>query len=198
MDQFVRFVDRLSMWTGHAFAWCILILTFGISYEVVVRYAFRAPTTWAYDIGYMMYGALFLMAGAYTVSRNGHVRADVLHRLWPPRVQASVDAALYILFYLPACAALIYAGWRFAGQSWRFGEVSIFSPAGVPIYPMKSLIPLAGGLLFLQGLAELCRCWQCIRLGSWPRRLHDVEELETQLVHTHPGSTLETYSESGR
>jgi TRAP-type mannitol/chloroaromatic compound transport system permease small subunit len=186
-DRFVRFVDQLSLWIGHSFGWCILILTIGIGYEVVVRYAFRAPTTWAYDFGYMMYGAMFLMAGAYTLSRGGHVRGDFLYRMWPPRVQAAVDFALYILFLLPGCAAMVYAGWGFARQSWRFGETSIYSPAGVPIYPMKTLIPLAMALLILQGLAELVRCWQCIRTGKWPRRLHDVEELEVVLKE-HAGA----------
>lgn len=186
-DRFVRFVDHLSLWIGHSFGWCILILTIGISYEVVVRYAFRAPTTWAYDFGYMMYGALFLMAGAYTLSRGGHVRGDFLYRMWPPRVQAAVDFVLYIVFLLPGCAAMVYAGWGFARQSWRFSETSIYSPAGVPIYPMKTLIPLAAALLILQGLAELVRCWQCIRTGKWPRRLHDVEELEVVLKE-HAGA----------
>jgi TRAP-type mannitol/chloroaromatic compound transport system permease small subunit len=179
----VRFVDKLSMWVGHAFAWSILILTLGICYEVFVRYVLRAPTGWSYDVGYMMYGALFLMAGAYTLSRNGHVRGDVVYRLWPPRAQAAVDAVLYVIFFMPAALALIYSGWRFAAQSWRFKEVSVFSPAGVPVYPLKTLIPLAGVLLVLQGLAEIVRCWQCIRTGEWPRRLHDVEELETAILH---------------
>lgn len=185
MDAFVRFVDRLSMWTGHAFAWCILILTFGVSYEVFVRYVMRAPTSWSYDVSYMMYGALFLMAGAYTLSRNGHVRGDFLYRLWPPRVQAAVDMVLYALFLLPGSAALFYSGWTFAAQSWRFKEVSVFSPAGIPIYPMKTLIPIAGLLLCLQGIAEMVRCWQCIRDGRWPPRMHDVEELETAVLHQH-------------
>jgi TRAP-type mannitol/chloroaromatic compound transport system permease small subunit len=179
----VRFVDKLSMWVGHAFAWSILILTLGICYEVFVRYVLRAPTGWSYDVGYMMYGALFLMAGAYTLSRNGHVRGDVVYRLWPPRAQAAVDAVLYVIFFMPAALALIYSGWRFAAQSWRFKEVSVFSPAGVPVYPLKTLIPLAGVFLVLQGLAEIVRCWQCIRTGEWPRRLHDVEELETAILH---------------
>jgi TRAP-type mannitol/chloroaromatic compound transport system permease small subunit len=183
VSSFVRFVDKLSMWVGHAFAWSILILTLGICYEVFVRYVLRAPTGWSYDVGYMMYGALFLMAGAYTLSRNGHVRGDVVYRLWPPRAQAAADAVLYVLFFMPAALALIYSGWRFAAQSWRFGEVSVFSPAGVPVYPLKTLIPLAGVFLVLQGLAEIVRCWQCIRTGEWPRRLHDVEELETAILH---------------
>ncbi|MDX6749287.1 TRAP transporter small permease subunit [Geminicoccaceae bacterium 1502E] len=183
MSGFVRFVDRLNLWIGHSFAWTILILTFAVSYEVLVRYALRAPTSWSYDISYMMYGALFLMAGAYTLSRNGHVRGDFLYRLWPPRVQAAVDFVLYIFFLLPGCAALFYSGWSFAAQSWRYGEVSIFSPAGLPIYPMKTLIPIAGLLLVLQGLAEMARCVECMRAGQWPRRLHDVEELETAVLH---------------
>jgi TRAP-type mannitol/chloroaromatic compound transport system permease small subunit len=185
-DRFVRFVDQMSLWIGHSFGWCILILTFGISYEVFVRYALRAPTTWAYDIGYMMYGAMFLMAGAYTLSRGGHVRGDFAYRLWPPRVQATVDLVLYILFLLPGSAAMVYAGWGFARQSWRFLETSIYSPAGVPLYPMKTLVPLAGILLIVQGIAEVCRCWRCIRTGQWPRRLHDVEELEVAILHGQP------------
>ena len=185
MSGFVRFVDRLSLCVGHAFGWSILILTFGIAYEVFVRYVLHSPTVWAYDIGYMMYGALFLMAGPYTLSRNGHVRGDFIYRLWSPRRQAMVDFVLYILFLLPGSLALIYSGWFFAAQSWRFRESSIFSPAGVPIYPMKTLIPIAGVLLVLQTAAEMVRCWQCIKSGQWPRRLHDVEELETVLMKTH-------------
>jgi TRAP-type mannitol/chloroaromatic compound transport system permease small subunit len=187
MSGFVRFVDQLSMWIGHAFGWCIVMLTFGISYEVFVRYALRSPTVWAYDVGYMLYGALFLMAGAYTLSRNGHVRGDFVYRLWPPRWQATADLVLYVLFLLPGSLALVYSGWIFAAQSWRFRETSIYSPAGIPIYPMKTLIPIAGALLVLQGLAEIMRCWQCIRTGKWPRRLHDVEEIETVLLHSTAG-----------
>jgi TRAP-type mannitol/chloroaromatic compound transport system permease small subunit len=185
LTGFVRFIDKLSLWVGHSFAWCIMILTLGTSYEVFVRYVVRSPTGWAFDVGYMMYGALFLMAGAYTLSRNGHVRGDVLYRLWPERTQAAVDLVLYVLFYFPATLALMYAGWTFAAQSWRYKEVSVWSPANIPIYPMKTLIPIAGLLLFLQGIAEVSRCAACIRTGRWPRRLHDVEELETAILHAH-------------
>ena len=183
LTGFVRFIDKLSLWVGHSFGWCILILTLGTSYEVFVRYVLRAPTGWAFDVGAMMYGALFLMAGAYTLSRNGHVRGDVLYRMWPERAQATVDLVLYVLFYFPATLALMYAGWTFAAQSWRYKEVSIFSPANIPVYPLKTLIPLAGLFLFLQGVAEVLRCLECIRAGSWPRRLHDVEELESAILH---------------
>jgi TRAP-type mannitol/chloroaromatic compound transport system permease small subunit len=182
MTPFLLFIDSLSTWVGKAFAWLILVLTFGVSYEVFVRYALGAPTTWAFDIAYITYGALFLMAGAYTLSRNGHVRGDVLYRFWRPRVQASMDLALYIVFFLPAVLAFIYSGWGYAAMSVRFREVSIFSPAGVPVFPLKALIPVTGVLLLLQGIAEIIRCVLCIRSGAWPQRLHDVEETEALLV----------------
>ncbi|MGH6768262.1 MAG: TRAP transporter small permease subunit [Xanthobacteraceae bacterium] len=182
MTRFLYTVDSLSLWVGKAFAWLILVLTLGISYEVFVRYALNAPTTWAFDFAYINYGALFLMAGAYTLSRNGHVRADVLYRFWRPRTQASVDLTLYIIFFLPAVLAFIYAGWNYAEMSIRFREVSIFSPAGIPIFPLKTLVPVTGVLLLLQGFAEIARCVICIRSGAWPRRRHDVEEMESAIL----------------
>jgi TRAP-type mannitol/chloroaromatic compound transport system permease small subunit len=182
MTRFLFFIDSLSTWVGKAFAWLILVLTFGVSYEVFVRYVLTAPTTWAFDISYITYGAMFLMAGAYTLSRNGHVRGDVIYRFWRPRVQASVDLALYILFFLPAVAAWIYSGWGYATMSVQYREVSIFSPAGVPVFPLKVLIPVTGVLLLAQGVAEIIRCILCIRLGRWPQRLHDVEETESVIL----------------
>jgi TRAP-type mannitol/chloroaromatic compound transport system permease small subunit len=183
MNRFLLWIDTLSMWVGKAFAWLILVLTLGVSYEVFVRYVLGAPTTWAFDFSYITYGALFLMAGAYTLSRGGHVRADVLYRFWKPRTQASMDLLLYIVFFLPAVAAWMYSGWNYAAMSVRFREVSIFSPAGVPVFPLKTLIPVTGLLLFLQGFAEIVRCVLCIRLGQWPQRLHDVEETESAIMH---------------
>ena len=147
-----------------------------------VRYVLSAPTTWAFDFSYITYGALFLMAGAYTLSRNGHVRADVLYRFWKPRTQATMDLVLYIIFFLPAVLAFIYAGWRYAEMSIRFKEVSIFSPAGIPVFPLKTLVPVTGVLLLLQGFAEIVRCIMCIRTGQWPVRLHDVEETESIIL----------------
>jgi TRAP-type mannitol/chloroaromatic compound transport system permease small subunit len=182
MTRFLLFIDSLSTWVGKAFAWLILLLTFGVSYEVFVRYVLNRPTTWAFDVSYITYGALFLMAGAYTLSRNGHVRADVLYRFWRPRTQATVDLALYVVFFLPAVLAFMYSGWNYAQMSIRFREVSIFSPAGVPVFPLKALIPVTGVLLLLQGIAEMIRCVLCIRSGQWPQRLHDVEETEARLV----------------
>src|SRR5262245_3818336 len=182
MRTFLFFIDSLSTWVGKAFAWLILVLTLGISYEVFVRKFLAAPTTWAFDFSYINYGALFLMAGAYTLARNGHVRADVIYRFWRPRLQAAMDLVLYIIFFLPAVGALIYSGWNYAKFSIQFKEVSIFSPAGVPVFPLKTLIPLTGVLLLIQGTAEIIRCILCIRQGAWPQRLHDVEETESMIL----------------
>jgi TRAP-type mannitol/chloroaromatic compound transport system permease small subunit len=183
MTRFLHYIDSLSTWVGKSFGWLILVLTLGVSYEVFVRYVLRAPTTWAFDFSYINYGAMFLMAGAYTLSRNGHVRADVLYRFWKPRTQASMDLVLYVIFFLPAVAAWMYSGWNYAQMSVRFREVSIFSPAGIPVFPLKALIPVTGLLLFIQGIAEIIRCILCIRLGFWPQRLHDVEETESAILH---------------
>jgi TRAP-type mannitol/chloroaromatic compound transport system permease small subunit len=181
LNTFLLGVDRLNTGVGKAFGWCIMLLTLAVSYEVFVRYVLNAPTRWAYDTSYILYGALFLMTGAYTLSRNGHVRGDVFYRLWRPKVQAGVDLVLYFFFFFPGILALIYSGYNFAEMSFRFKEVSIFSPAGVPIYPLKALIPVAGFLLLIQGIAEVIRCVICIQTGEWPRSLHDVEEIESAL-----------------
>lgn len=191
MDRFIGFIDRLSTWVGKAFAWCILVLTLGTTYEVVMRYVFRAPTTWAFDLSYITYGALFMMAGAYTLSRDGHVRGDVIYRLWKPRTQAIMEMALYFLFFFPGVLALVYAGVDYAHESWSYmpygpsgprGEISINSPAGVPVSPLKTLLPLAAFFCLLQGVAEVCRCIVCLRTGVWPERMRDVEETEVALM----------------
>ena len=179
INRFIYGVDLLSRTVGHAFAWCIIILTFGTSYEVFVRYVLNNPTSWAFDFSYTMYGALFFMAGAYTLSRGGHVRADMFYRLWQPRTQARVELALYILFFFPGILALVISGWDYGFNSMRIREVSVNSPAGVPIWPLKMLIPFGAGLLVLQGVAEVLRCLLCLRDNRWPQRLHDVEELES-------------------
>ena len=178
------------MWVGHSFAWLILVLTFAISYEVFVRKVLRAPTAWAFDISYIMYGAMFMMAGAYTLSRDGHVRGDVIYRLLKPRAQAWVELVLYFLFFFPGILALIYAGTDYARESWSYmpyglqgprGEISINSPAGIPVSPLKTLLPISAAVLFLQGIAEVLRCILCIQSGEWQARLQDVEETETVL-----------------
>jgi len=183
MTRILYFIDSLSAWTGKAFAWCIVILTFSTVYEVFVRYVLNAPTTWAFDMSVQMYGALFMMAGAYTLSQGAHVRGDVLYRLLSNKTQAKIDLVLYILFLGPGAAALIYYGYHFAADSWFYKEVSWSSPARIQIYFFKTLIPISGTLLFLQGVAESVRCIICIRTGEWPPRLHDVQETETMLMN---------------
>lgn len=189
MRPLILLIDRLTAATGKAFSWCILILTFGVGYEVFVRYILRDPTSWAFDISYMMYGTLFMMAGAYTLARDGHVRGDVLYRLWKPKTQATVELTLYVLFFFPGVLAFIFAGADYAAESWSYnggmGEVSVMSPANVPIYHFKTIIPIAGGLLLLQGIAQVLRCIVCLRTGAWPAHLEDVEEIEKVLAHQH-------------
>jgi TRAP-type mannitol/chloroaromatic compound transport system permease small subunit len=175
-------VDRLNTFIGKAAGWLILVLTLAVSYEVFSRYALRAPTEWAFDASYILYGAMFLLAGPYALARNGHVRGDFLYRTWPPRRQAAMDLVLYVLFFFPGILALAYAGYTFAAFSWMIGEHSSNSPNGPPLYHFKSLIPLVGGLMILQGLVEVARCVICLRTGEWPRRLSDVEETEQTLL----------------
>jgi TRAP-type mannitol/chloroaromatic compound transport system permease small subunit len=189
LQKFLLMIDRFSMAVGHAFAWCILILTLGTSYEVFMRYVMNNPTDWAFDMSYIMYGGLFIMSGAYALSRNAHVRGDVLFRLLPPRTQASIEIVLYFIFFYPGVTALIIAGYGYAHDSFGYQEVSVNSPVGVPIWQLKALIPLAGIMLFIQGIAQVIRCALCIRDGRWPRQLHDVEELESMLQHEREQQT---------
>jgi TRAP-type mannitol/chloroaromatic compound transport system permease small subunit len=182
MLGYVKFADRLSAWFGKAFAWIILVMAFGIGYEVFVRYVLNSPTSWALDVSFVMYGSLFMMGGAYTLSRDGHVRGDFLYRLWSPRTQAKVELVLYFLFFFPGILALIFAGWKYASRSWRYLEVSVNSPAGVPVFQFKTVIVAAGILLFLQGIAQVFRCIICIRTGEWIRPDEDVRETEEMLL----------------
>ena len=182
MNRFIYAIDQISKTVGHAFAWCIVILMLGTSWEVFVRYVMDDPTSWAFDFSYIMYGGLFFMAGAYTLSRGGHVRADMFSRRWPLRVQAGVELFLYIVFFFPGVISLIYSGWGYGHDSMRIREMSINSPVGIPIWQIKMLIPVGGALVALQGVAEVLRCVIALRDGEWAPRLHDVEELEKQLI----------------
>jgi len=182
MQSVLLAVDRLNAFIGKTFAWCIVILMLAITYEVFRRYVLRDPTTWAYDVSLMLYGALFMMAGAYTLSRNGHVRGDFLYRKWAPRTQAKCDLVLYFLFYFPGILALIYSGWNYFQLSYMLNEHSSFSPDGPVIWPFKGIIPIVGVMMLAQGVVEVVRCIICIRDGDWPQRLHDVEEMEKVIL----------------
>lgn len=177
MQKILLGVDKLSTLLGKVFAWSIVILTLSISYEVFSRYVLNAPHAWMFDFQIMMYGTLFMMAGAYTLSKNGHVRGDVLYGFFEPRTQAWLDLILYFVFFLPGVVALTWAGWNYAAESIAIREQT-FSAVPLPLYPFKAIIPFAGGLLLLQGLVEIVRCVMCIQAGEWPSREEDVEEVD--------------------
>lgn len=187
MQKFLLFVDRISTWVGQAFAWLILVLTLQVSWEVFSRYVLNQPNAWSFDLMIMMYGALFMMAGAYTLSKNGHVRGDVLYGFFPPRLQAGLDLLLYLLFFIPGIVALVWAGYTYAAESWAINEHSTLTANGPPLYPFKTIIPIAGALLLAQGLVEIVRCIACLQKGEWPARGDDVEEVDVdklkEMVH---------------
>ncbi|MEM6974254.1 MAG: TRAP transporter small permease subunit [Pseudomonadota bacterium] len=182
MVAIIHMIDRLNAAFGKAFAWLIVIMTLGVSYEVFSRYLFNAPTSWAFDLSYMMYGSLFMMGGAYALATNAHVRGDFLYRLWSVKTQARVEMVLFFIFYFPGVLALIFAGWKYAERSIRFTEVSVMSPAGMPIFQFKTIIVAAGVLLFLQGIAQVMRCILAMRTGEWLEHQEDVEELEDKIL----------------
>ena len=180
MQNLLLFIDKISTWIGQVFSWLIVALTLMISWEVFSRYALDDPHPWAFDVMSMMYGSLFMMAGAYTLSKNGHVRGDVLYGFFPPRLQAWLDLALYILFFIPGVFALAWAGYGFAAESWAINEHSNITANGPPVYPFKTILPIAGAFLFAQGLVEIVRCIVCIQQGEWPKRGDDVDEVDVE------------------
>ena len=187
MQKLLLTVDKISTFAGQLFSWLIVALTLLISWEVFSRYVMEHPHAWAFDVMIMLYGTLFMMAGAYTLSKNGHVRGDVLYGFFPPRLQAGLDLVLYIVFFVPGVVALVWAGYRYAGESWAINEHSNITADGPPIYPFKTVIPVAGAVLLLQGLVEIVRCVISLKQGEWPSREEDVEEDDVdklkQMVH---------------
>lgn len=186
MQKLLLFVDKVSTFVGRFFSWSIVGLTFLISWEVFSRYVLNTPHPWAQDVQIMLYGILFMFAGAYTLAHGGHVRGDVLYGFFEPRTQASIDLLLYIVFFLPGIFALTYAGWTYANESLAIAEKT-FSPDPLPLYPFKFVIPVAGFFLLLQGLIEIVRCVMCLRDGAWPSRVADVAEVDVdklkEMVH---------------
>jgi TRAP-type mannitol/chloroaromatic compound transport system permease small subunit len=187
IERLLQVADHISTWAGKACAWLIIVLMFTVCIEVFKRYILNAPTAWIFDATNMMYGTLFMLCGAYTLAQNAHVRGDFLYSSMRPRVQASLDIVLYVVFFFPGIAALIYAGWDYASISWRIAEHSNVTANGPPVYHFKSVIPIAGAFVMLQGVAEVVRCVVCLKTGVWPSRLHDVAEIdviEEQLAHS--------------
>lgn len=178
MQKLLLLVDKISTWVGQVFSICIVILTLHVSWEVFSRYALDNPRAWAFDFMIMMYGTLFMMAGAYTLAKNGHVRGDVLYGFFRPRTQAALDLTLYIVAFLPGVIALTYAGYYYAAESWAIRESSNITAGGPPYYPFKTVIPVAGAFLLLQGIVEIIRCIICLKQGEWPSREADVQEVD--------------------
>jgi TRAP-type mannitol/chloroaromatic compound transport system permease small subunit len=178
MQKTLLFIDKVSTWVGHAFSFFIVGLTLLISWEVFSRYVLRHSHPWAFDVMIMLYGTLFMMAGAYTLSQNGHVRGDVLYGFFTPRTQATIDLTLYIVFFIPGVIALTYAGYYYAAESWAINEHSNITSEGPPYYPFKTIIPVAGAFLLMQGIVEIIRCVICLKQGAWPSRQADVQEVD--------------------
>ena len=180
MQKLLLTVDRLSTFVGKVFSWLIVSLTLMITWEIFSRYALDSPHDWAFDGMLQMYGTLFMMAGAYTLSKNNMVRGDVLYGFFPPRLQAGLDLTLYFIFFLPGVCALIWAGYLYAGESWAIWEHSGITANGPPVYHFKTVIPVAGSFLLLQGIVEMIRCIRCLKEGQWPSREQDVEEVDVE------------------
>jgi len=178
MQKLLITIDKISTFIGQSFSWLIVALTFFISWEVFSRYALDAPHPWAFDVMIMMYGTLFMMAGAYTLAKNGHVRGDVLYGFFPPRLQAGLDLTLYLLFFIPGVVAFVWAGYTYASESWAMSEHSNITADGPPIYPFKTIIPIAGAFILVQGIVEIIRCVICLKQGEWPSRAEDVQEVD--------------------
>lgn len=178
VQGFLHTIDGISTWVGKAAAWLMMILMTVVCVEVFKRYIMNMPTAWIFDLDNMLYGSLFMLCGAYTLAQNAHVRGDFLYSAMRPRTQAALDLALYVVFFLPGIAALIYAGADYAAASWRIAEHSNVTANGPPVYHFKTVIPVAGALVMLQGIAEIVRAVVCLRTGEWPSRLHDVAELD--------------------
>jgi TRAP-type mannitol/chloroaromatic compound transport system permease small subunit len=187
MQKALLFVDKVSTFIGHAFSFFIVALTLHVTWEVFRRYALDSPRAWAFDVMIYFYGTLFMMAGAYTLAKNGHVRGDVLYGFFRPRTQATIDLILYIVFFLPGVFALTYAGYFYAEESWRINEHSTITYEGPPLYPFKTVIPVAGAFVLMQGIVEIIRCIICLRDGVWPSREADVEEVDVEKLKQEVG-----------
>ncbi|GAP36743.1 TRAP transporter small permease subunit [Piscinibacter sakaiensis] len=198
MDALLLACDRLSTLVGRLFGWFIVALVALIAFEVVARYAFGTPHAWAPDVAVMAFAALFMMGGAYTLAQQNHVRGDILYGMLAPRTQAGIDLLLYLVFFCPGVVALAWAGWGFAAESWAIGERSGSGSGGPLLYPLKALIPLAGLLLLLQGLAEMLRCVACLRSGQWPARRGDVQEVDVDELRARLGTAGPAAPEAAR
>jgi TRAP-type mannitol/chloroaromatic compound transport system permease small subunit len=198
MQRLLFSIDRLSAWSGKTISWVVLLSTALISYDVLMRYLSKPFATtpvvgdfirsiwftynYSYDMSYYMYAILFMIGGAYALSRAQHVRGDIFYRRWSVKTQAKVDLFLYLFAFFPGILAMVSIGAQWAAASWAIHERAFTSAAAPPLYPLKTVIPIAAGLMAIQGVAETIRSYQAWRTGVWPQRLSDVEETETILA----------------
>jgi TRAP-type mannitol/chloroaromatic compound transport system permease small subunit len=163
----VRTIDAIGNWVGRIVAWLAIPLVLGLTYEVVARYAFNAPTVWAFDVSYMLYGTHFMLGAGYTLLKQGHIRTDIFYAKWTPRRQGWVDAACYLLLFFPGMIFFFLASWDNALHSVLIRELSDQSPWRPPIYPFKMVIPVTALLLMLQGVSEFLKSVWAARHGEW-------------------------------
>lgn len=172
----VQALDQINLWAGKIIGWLIIPMVLSLVYEVVARYVFNAPTIWAYDMTYMLYGTFFMVGAGYTLMRGGHIRTDMLYAAWSPRTQGAVDAACYVLFFFPAIIAFLWVTWPYFLGSFLRGERVVSSPWMPVIYPLKFMMPLTCALLLVQGIAELLRSVHAMRTGLWLPRPNPANE----------------------
>ena len=164
--KWIKTIDRISEWTGIAAAWLVLPLTLLVTYEVAMRHFFNQPSNWGYDTCWMIFGLQFMVGGAYTLFHKGHVRIDIVYNVLPPRAQRIFDSAVYVVFFLFVTIIFTWAGIIFAADAWMSGENLSTSTWKFPSAPIKTVIPVAYFLLFLQSLAELIRTLSSLRKGG--------------------------------
>jgi TRAP-type mannitol/chloroaromatic compound transport system permease small subunit len=163
--RIVLLIDALSDWSGRVVAWLIVPLMLSLTYEVLARYVFSAPTIWAYDVSYMLYGSHFMLGAGYTLYRGGHIRTDMLYHRWSPRMQGAVDAIGYLCFFFPAMLFFFWMGGQEAWHAWQILETSDASPWRPPLYPFKTVIPVTAALLLVQGVSEFLKSLHAVRTG---------------------------------
>jgi TRAP-type mannitol/chloroaromatic compound transport system permease small subunit len=164
-----RLIDKVvGEWSGQLFKWLIIPMVAGLTYEVLARYAFNAPTIWAYDLTYMLYGSHFMLGATYTLYTGGHIRTDVFRHKWSVRTQGAVDAVLYLVFFFPGMFFFCLAGWDNFLHSYAIGETSDASSWRPVLYPLKFVVPFSAFLLMIQGISEFLKSVHAFRWSQWP------------------------------
>ncbi|WP_068322429.1 TRAP transporter small permease subunit [Polynucleobacter yangtzensis] len=167
-------IDRATTIVGNIVGWMIIPMILSLAYEVVARYVFGAPTIWAYDMTFMLYGAFFMLGASYTLKMDGHIRTDMFYDNWSPRTQAIVDLVCYLFLFYPFVLIFTIVGWEYFYKAFITNERFVSSPWMSVTWPFKFTLPLTGFLLSIQGVSEVCKCLVAIRSNSWPSK--SIEE----------------------